>query len=114
MGEDVQIHWQFEREGSILLSKSRRMLVEFFLYMSSTMLADGLSFILWPKVDLEAGRQHQVYFILVWPMSNHALPSCGLILQYSDSILCFLRTNHTIIAILTTVITDIFNCVLFI
>ena len=109
MGEDVPFHWQCERVGTILLSKS-----EFFLYMSSTMLADGLSFILWPKVDLEAGRQHQVYFILVWPMSNHALPSCGLILQYSDSILCFLRTNHTIIAILTTVITEIFNCVLFI
>ena len=53
------------------------------------MLADGLSLILWSKVDLEAGRQHQVYFILIWPMSNHALPSCGLIIQYSDSIYAF-------------------------
>ena len=50
-------------EGTILLGKFRRRLVEFCLFMSKTMLEVGWSFILWSMLYLEGWSFRSSYFI---------------------------------------------------
>ena len=40
-GDEAPFYWLFERGGTILLDKFRRKLMEFFLFMSKTMLEVG-------------------------------------------------------------------------
>ena len=60
MGRNFFIGYLSE-EGTILLGKFRRRLVE-FLIMSKTMLAFGWSFILWSKLYLEDWSSTSSYF----------------------------------------------------
>ena len=77
--EEEPFYWIFlSEEGTILLGKIGRRLLEFCLFMSKAMLEVGCSFILWSMLYLEGWSSRSSYFIGVALLPIRCLRDRGI------------------------------------